>query len=45
MLYVSVGDERDIIEQIEIMSDFYPDPEDAEVGFVVLYNFFNKIKN
>ena len=45
MLYVSVGDERDIIEQIEIMSDFYPDPEDAEVGFVVLYHYLNQIKN
>ena len=44
-LYVSVGDEKDTLEQIEWMSEFYPEPEDAEVGFVVLYHYLNKIKN
>lgn len=44
-LYISVGDEKDIIEQIEWMSGFYPEPGDAEVGFVVLYHFLNKLKN
>ncbi len=44
-LYVSVGDEKDTLEQIEFMSEFYPVPEDAEVGFVVLYHFLNKLKN
>jgi hypothetical protein len=44
-LYVSVGDERDILEQIEFMSEFYQEPEDAEVGFVVLYDYLNKLKN
>jgi hypothetical protein len=44
-LYVSVGDEKDILEQIEFMSEFYPVPEDAEVGFVVLYHYLNQIKS
>jgi hypothetical protein len=44
-LYVSVGDEKDILEQIEFMSEMYPVPEDAEVGFVVLYHYLNKLKN
>jgi len=44
-LYVSVGDEKDTLEQIEWMSEFYPSPEDAEVGFVVLYHFLNQLKN
>lgn len=44
-LYVSVGHEGDILEQIEWMSEFYPVPEDAEVGFVVLYHYLNKLKN
>jgi Ca2+-binding EF-hand superfamily protein len=44
-LYVSVSDEKDVIEQIEWMSEFYDNPNDAEVGFVVLYHFLNKIKN
>jgi hypothetical protein len=44
-LYVSVGDEKDILEQIEFMSEFYPVPEDAEVGFVVLYHYLNKLKS
>jgi len=44
-LYVSVGDEKDVIEQIEFMSEFYPVPEDAEVGFLVLYHYLNKLKN
>ncbi len=44
-LYVSVGDEKDTLEQIEWMSEFYPSPEDAEVGFVVLYHFLNQLKS
>jgi len=44
-LYVSVGDERDILEQIEFMSEMYPVPEDAEVGFVVLYHYLNQLKS
>lgn len=44
-LYVSVEKEKDILEQIEWMSQFYPSPEDAEVGFVVLYHFLNQLKN
>jgi hypothetical protein len=44
-LYVSVGDEKDVIEQIEWMSEFYDNPNDAAVGFVVLYHYLNKIKN
>jgi hypothetical protein len=44
-LYVSIGDEREILELIEDMCLDYPEPEDAEVGFVVLYHFLNKIKN
>ena len=44
-LYVSVGHEGDILEAIEDMSQFYPEPEDAEVGFVVLYHYLNQIKN
>jgi hypothetical protein len=44
-LYVSVGDEGDILEAIDDMSQFYPSPEDAEVGFVVLYHYLNQIKN
>jgi hypothetical protein len=27
------------------MSEFYQEPEDAEVGFVVLYDYLNKLKN
>ena len=45
VLYVSVGDETDVIEQIEVMAGEYPEPEDAEVGFVVLYHFLNQIKS
>jgi hypothetical protein len=44
-LYVSIGDEGEILELIEDMCLDYPEPEDAEVGFVVLYHFLNKIKN
>jgi hypothetical protein len=44
-LYVSIGDEREILELIEDMCLDYPEPEDAEVGFVVLYHFLNKLKN
>jgi hypothetical protein len=44
-LYVSIGDEREILELIEDMCLDYPEPEDAEVGFVVLYHYLNKIKN
>lgn len=44
-LYVSVGDEREILEAIEDMSQMYPEPEDAEVGFVVLYHYLNQMKN
>ena len=45
VLYVFVGDEADVIEQIEIMAGEYPEPENAEVGFVVLYHFLNQMKN
>jgi len=45
MLYVFVGDEDDVLEQIEIMAEEYPSPEDAEVGFVVLYHFLNQLKS
>jgi hypothetical protein len=44
-LYVSIGDEGEILELIEDMCLDYPEPEDAEVGFVVLYHFLNKLKN
>jgi hypothetical protein len=44
-MYVSLGYENEILELIEDMREDYPSPEDAEVGFVVLYHFLNQLKN
>jgi len=44
-MYVSLGYEDEILELIEDMREDYPSPEDAEVGFVVLYHYLNKLKN
>ena len=44
-LYVSLGYEDEILELIEDMREDYPSPEDAEVGFVVLYHFLNQLKS
>lgn len=44
-LYVSVGDEKDILEHISFMSEMYPVPDDAEVGFVILYQYLSQLKN
>lgn len=37
-LYVRAGDENDLLEQIEDMSQWYPEPDLAEVGFVVVWD-------
>jgi hypothetical protein len=37
-LYVRAGAEGDILEQIADMSTFYPEPDLAEVGFVVVWD-------
>lgn len=37
-LYVRAGNEADTLEQIADMGSFYPDPELAEVGFVVVWD-------
>ena len=44
-MYVSLGYEDEILELIEDMREEYPSPEDAEVGFVVLYHFLNQLKS
>jgi hypothetical protein len=44
-IYVSIGDERDTLELIEDMCADYPEPDDAEVGFVVLYNYLHQLKS
>jgi hypothetical protein len=44
-MYVSLGYENEILELIEDMREDYPSPEDAEVGFVVLYHFLNQLKS
>ena len=43
-LYDRVNDDRDTIEQIEIMAQDYPDPEKAEVGFVFLLKWLQDTK-
>jgi hypothetical protein len=44
-MYVSLGYEDEILELIEDMREDYPSPEDAEVGFVVLYHYLNQLKS
>ena len=44
-MYVSLGYENEILELIEDMREEYSSPEDAEVGFVVLYHYLNQLKS
>jgi hypothetical protein len=37
-LYSLAGDDDDTLEQIADMSQWYPDPETAEVGFIVVWD-------
>jgi hypothetical protein len=43
-VYARVNDDKDTIEQIEIMAQDYPDPDKAEVGFVFLLKWLHDNK-
>jgi hypothetical protein len=43
-MYVTIGDEGDIMFLIEQMSETYDDPELAEVGFIVVWDAIVKSK-
>lgn len=36
--YLNVGDEKDTLSLIKEMSEGYESPEDAEVGFIVVWH-------
>lgn len=43
--YAHVADEAEMMDVIEDMAQHYDDPETAEVGFIILWDYLAKTKS